>query len=116
MKRENDQHLWDLLGHAAQPQASPFFARNVLRQIREQPRWSPFSWLSWGRLVPVSGLAAALALVAFFALNNHPPRQNPADEEDLIAKIDVQDYEVVADLDELLASDENNLWDENLSL
>jgi hypothetical protein len=55
-------------------------------------------------------------LVAFFALNNHAPRQDPAPEEDLIAQIDVQDYEVVADLDELLASDENNLWDENSSL
>ena len=116
MNREDDQHLWDLLGKASQREASPYFARNVLRQIREQPRWSFLSILNWRRLVPVSGLAAALALVAFFALNNHAPRQDPAPEEDLIAQIDVQDYEVVADLDELLASDENNLWDENSSL
>jgi len=39
-----------------------------------------------------------------------------ARERFTVAKIDVQDYEVVADLDELLASDENNLWDEDSTL
>jgi len=34
----------------------------------------------------------------------------------VIAQIDVQDYEVVADLDNLLASDENSPWDDNSSL
>jgi hypothetical protein len=34
----------------------------------------------------------------------------------VVAKIDPQDYEVVADLDELLAVDENSLWDENSTL
>jgi len=42
---ENDA-LWDLLGKASHPKASPFFARNVLREIRQSakpalslPRW-----------------------------------------------------------------------------
>jgi hypothetical protein len=115
MKREDDEHLWDLLGKAAQPQASPFFARNVLRQVREQPHWNPVAWLAWRRLIPISGLAAAIAIATFFAVSHTPQQQLPGDD-DLVAKIDVQDYEVVADLDELLAADENNLWDDNSSL
>ena len=37
---ENDA-LWNLLGKASHPEASPFFARNVLREIREftKPAW-----------------------------------------------------------------------------
>jgi hypothetical protein len=118
MKREDDEHLWDLLGQAAKPKASPFFARNVLRQIRQNPHWSirGWSWFFLRRLVPVSGLAAVFA--ALIVSYNSSLRQNPdiaseASELDpVVAKIDVQDYEVVADLDELLASDENSLWDD----
>ena len=36
MRREDDQELWDLLGKSATPEVSPFFARNVVRQVREQ--------------------------------------------------------------------------------
>jgi hypothetical protein len=34
----------------------------------------------------------------------------------VVAKIDPQDFEVVADLDDLLASDEGSLWDEKPTL
>jgi hypothetical protein len=37
-------------------------------------------------------------------------------QPDVVAKIDPQDYEVVADLDELLVLDENSLWDEKPTL
>jgi uncharacterized membrane protein len=118
MKREDDQQLWDLLGQAAKPKLSPFFARNVLRQIRQERRWfeRARSRLRLRRLVPASGLALVVIAAIIFA---HTPslRQKPAaSEPDPVAKIDAQDYEVVADLDELLASDENNLWDEDSTL
>ena len=115
MKREDDDQLWDLLGKAARPQASPFFARNVLRQIREEPRWNWGPWISWRRLVPASGLAVAVAIATFFAVDR-APEEPLSGEDDLIAEIDVQDYEVVADLDVLLAADETSLWEENSSL
>jgi hypothetical protein len=121
MKREDDEHLWDILGRAAEPKISPFFARNVLRQIRQDPHWSirGWSWFNLRRLVPVSGLAIAVIAALIFA-HNSSLRQNPGAASELdpvVAKIDVQDYEVVADLDELLASDENSLWDdESISL
>ena len=118
MKREDDQQLWDLLGQAAEPKLSPFFARNVLRQIRQEPRWfeRARSWLRLRRLVPASGLALVVIAAIIFA-HNPLLRQKPAAAEpDPVTKIDAQDYEVVADLDELLASDENNLWDEDSTL
>ena len=118
MKREDDQQLWDLLGQAVEPKLSPFFARNVLRQIRQEPRWfeRARSRLRLRRLVPASGLALVVIAAIIFA-HNPSLRQKPAaNEPDPVAKIDAQDYEVVADLDELLASDENNLWDEDSTL
>jgi hypothetical protein len=119
MKREDDEQLWDLIGQSAGPQPSPFFARNVLRRLRQEPRWTASwrAWLSPRRLVPVS--AVALALVAAVIFTHNPSlRQRTAnnDLDPVIAKIDAQDYEVVADLDDLLASDDNNLWDDNSSL
>jgi hypothetical protein len=56
-------------------------------------------------------------IAAIFMLHQPGPSQRPSEPEpDVVAKVDPQDYEVVADLDELLASDENNLWEENSTL
>lgn len=118
MTRSDDERLWDLLGRARQPQASPFFARDVLRKIREeQPaKTSWTTWLGWRRLVPVTGFAALVT--AAVVLMHHPKLGQDATpaEVDPVAQIDPQDYDVVADLDVLLASEENNLWDDNSSL
>jgi hypothetical protein len=114
MKREDDQQLWDLLGQAKPRQLSPFFARNVVRRIRERParfEWLR-SWLSPWRLVPATGVA--IAVIATILVVHQPTGRNPADSPpDVIVKIDPQDYDVVADLDELLATDESNLWDDD---
>jgi len=118
MKREDDEQLWDLLGRAAERKLSPFFARNVVRQVRREPRSFQIgrAWLSWRGLLPASGLVIAM-LTAIIALH-HPsgPQKQSELEPDVVVKIDPQDYEVVADLDDLLASDENGLWDENSTL
>jgi len=114
MKREDDQQLWDLLGQTTQRQLSPFFARNVVRRIREQPdRFERLrSWLTPRKLVPVTGLV--VAVIAVILATHQPATRNQADSApDVIAAIDPQDYDVVADLDELLATDENSLWDED---
>jgi hypothetical protein len=119
MKREDDEQLWDLLGRGADPKVSPFFARNILRQIRQEPRWlvRMRPWLAPRRLLPASGAALAIIAALFLTLGSLPHRESPDSQIDpVIAKIDVQDYEVVADLDNLLASDENSPWDENSTL
>jgi hypothetical protein len=118
MRREEDQELWDLLGNLKPPSLSAFFARDVIRRLRQEPRVvdqlrTSFS-LRW--LIPASAVAAAI--IAAVTVMQHP-RTRPAVSESLpevVAKIDPQDYEVVADLDVLLASDENSLWDENQTL
>jgi hypothetical protein len=115
MKREDDEQLWDLLGRAAEYKLSPFFARNILREVRSAPRPAEIArvWLSWRRLVPASAAVAAI-LAGILALQHPTKPQNQSEgDADVVAKIDPQDYEVVADLDDLLASDETDLWDEN---
>src|SRR5438046_10346378 len=79
MKREDDQQLWDLLGQTKPRQLSPFFARNVVRRIRERSArfgWLR-SWLSPWRLVPAAGVA--VAVVAAILGFHQPARRNPAD-------------------------------------
>ena len=114
MKREDDQQLWDLLGRPRQIELSPFFARNVVRKLREQPR--PFewvrAWISPRKLIPITGVAVAL-VAAVLALHQPSPRGSDENAPDVITKIDPQDYDVVADLDELLAADDSNLWDDD---
>jgi hypothetical protein len=117
MNRADDEQLWDLLGRAKAAKPSPFFARNVLRRVREKSTtksgWR--LWLGWRGLVPATGVAVAVLSAVIFT---HQPavQDESATDNDPIAKIDPQDYEVVADLDDLLASEENNLWDDRSSL
>jgi hypothetical protein len=118
MRREEDQELWDLLGHGRQPRLSAFFARDVVRRLREEPRRFDRvgRWFSLPWLIPASALAAAI--IAAVVMMQRPTSRPGVSESvpEVVAKIDPQDYEVVADLDELLASDENSLWDENQTL
>lgn len=114
MKRDDDQELWDLLGQAAEPKISPFFARNVLREIRQPAGWFwSRGWLNLRRLIPATGVAVALIAVAFLRMHlSVAPLTSPS--SDALANVDPQDYEVIADLDDLLASDDNNSLDESV--
>lgn len=116
MKRDDDPKLWDLLGQAAEPKISPFFGRNVLREVRQpDARRTMRGWLNLRRLIPAAGLAAALVAVVFLRLHTAvAPLAGPS--SDALANVDAQDYEVIADLDDLLASDDNNSLDESVLL
>jgi hypothetical protein len=117
MKREDDEQLWDLLGRAPEAKVSSFFSRNILRQVRQEQSKPGRSWFSWRRLVPAAAIALAIIGAIVFVYNPSPPQMSSEAQVDpVIAQIDVQDYEVVADLDNLLASDENSPWDDNSSL
>jgi hypothetical protein len=59
-------------------------------------------------------VGAVLIVVISMAIATHHPvsQTKAANDTDLVAKIDPQDYDVVADLDELIAWDENSVWEE----
>ncbi len=113
MDREDDKQLWDILGRIPEPTLSQFFARNVVRSVRQKAtRFDRArSWFSWRRLAAAS---AVVVLVIGMAIATHHPVSQPtaANDPDVVAKIDPQDYDVVADLDELIAWDENSVWEE----
>jgi hypothetical protein len=116
MNRDDDPKLWDLLGRTAEPKISPFFARNVVREIREPAnRTTLRGWLNLRRLIPATGMAVALIAVMFLRWHTAvAPLTGPS--SDGLANFDAQDSEVIADLDDLLASDDNNLLDESVLL
>jgi hypothetical protein len=117
MEPEDDKELWDVLGRLPEPTLSPFFARNVLRRIRQEPaRFERVrNWLSVRKLVAASAVAAVA--VALALVTHYPgPRSASSSDLDVVAKVDPQDYDVVADLDELIAWDENSVWEEKPTL
>jgi hypothetical protein len=117
MDPEDDKQLWDILGHVPGPTVSPFFARNVLRKIRQEAtRFERArNWFSLRRLVAAS--AVAIIVVGMAIATHHPISQKAsASDLDVVAKVDPQDYDVVADLDELIAWDENSVWEDKPTL
>jgi hypothetical protein len=117
MEPQDDKELWDVLERLRKPTLSPFFARNVLRKIRQEP--SRFervrNWFSLRKLVGASAVAAIFVAVAF--VTHYPgPRTTSSSDSDVVAKIDPQDYDVVADLDALIAWDENSVWEDKPTL
>jgi hypothetical protein len=111
MKREDDEKLWDLLGRAAEPEVSPFFARNVLRKIREaqgesvSSRWWRPQWL-----VPLAGVA--VVVIAALTFPGHLVQHDqPKTSAEVATAADAQDNDLLADLDVLVGSDDLALED-----
>ena len=117
MEPQDDKELWDVLGRLPEPTISPFFARDVLRKVRQEPtRFGAVrNWFSVRKLVGASAVAAVFAALAL-VMHYPGPRTTSSSDSDVVAKVDPQDYDVVADLDELIAWDENNVWDDRPSL
>ena len=116
MKRDDDQELWDLLGRTPPPPLSPFFSRNVVRRVRNARAWPDFaSWFTPRNLVPAAAVALILSLAAL-SIQVTPNEEATDNLPDFIGAIDPQDYEVVADLDDLLAAEGDSVWDESDSL
>ena len=117
MEPQDDNELWDILGRVPELTLSPFFARNVVRNIRQKATGleRARNWFSLRRLVAAS--AVAVVVVGMAIATHHPVSQKAsANDSDAVAKVDPQDYDVVADLDELIAWDENSVWDDRPTL
>ena len=103
--------LWDLLGQARTVEVSPYFARNVLREVRlaEARRQSvatpslglAFILLKRWRLALAA--CAAICIVASTSVVFFQDHKNT-----LVLRSG--DVEVICNLDELLASEDSALW------
>ena len=126
---EDRDELWALLGKARPVKASPAFARDVLRRVRmEQPEREPgfLEWLRAGsNWVGFAGAVAAIALVVLSAQRGAPERaefvasdsggaaalaQVSAVNSEIDEVVESAEFGVIANLDVLLAMDENDLW------
>lgn len=116
MKREDDQKLWDLLGHSAGPEVSPFFARNVLRKVREeQPEKAPRRWWMPQWLVPAAGVA--VVVIAALSFPGHlVQRDQPKTSAGFVTSTEGQDNDLLADLDDLVSSDESLALEDSVAL
>jgi len=101
-----DDALWDLLGKANSPSVSPFFSRNVVREVRQRkPSWARF----FSRRLRFIPATAALGLL--FCISVDQVMQYSTSSTDTrTASADKVDYEVITNLDDLLASQESSVW------
>ncbi len=111
MNRDDDKELWDLLGKGAEPKISPFFARNVVREIRQSSGHAQFRrWLNLRWLLP--SVSVAMAIMAAIVFLRTPASMSNLARHDVGAAVEASasDSELMADMDDLLASDDNNSW------
>src|SRR5207248_11585860 len=97
MDREDDKELWDMLGRIPEITLSPFFARNVLRRVRQgaPPFERARSWFSLRSLAAPSAVAAVVIGLAI--ATHHPVSQTAAvDDSDVAAKMDPRASDVGA--------------------
>lgn len=114
MNTEDHDDLWELLGKARQPAPSPFFSRNVLREVRGLQQERRTVWASlffrW-RPLTATVCVAALLTGSWLAASH---RQAEEQRQQLLVMAErvytSPDYAVIKDLDELLDSEKNSAW------
>jgi hypothetical protein len=119
---EERDNLWKLLGRVRARKASPAFTRNVLRRVRMEapvPERGFIEWLRTGwNWLPLSGAAAAVAIVLFATHSGSPEtsrlataaRATKAPPVTIDEVVRSADFAVIANLDVLMAMDENEVW------
>jgi hypothetical protein len=127
MHPEEDRQLWDLLGRAVAPKVSPFFARNVVRQVRSESQSVPSraGWSLWRILIPAT-TAALLVLGATIFLRNPSSERAPvaasvpatqhytpfgSDQTDRLPALSDQQIEIEADSSQSVAEIDEQDYD-----
>ena len=115
---DEQDELWKLLGKARQPKISPFFARNVVREVRasrqEHPGFSGMLSRHWRFATASAAIGCVAALAAFqFVGNVSQTRQIDSLVAITEQVSDGPDFNVINDLDDLLASEESSVWLDN---
>ena len=119
---EEQDDLGQLLGKAKKSAASPLFASNVLREIRQtkpdgqSEHQSLFYWLrlQW-RVISLGGVAAILLAVNAAVISTHHNAPVVAQATQSASANKPDDTEVITHLDELVAYEENSVWLEDSS-
>lgn len=116
MNSEEHDDLWHLLGKARQPTVSPFFSRNVIREVRNIQQDQPgfFAWIRRHWQLTAIGTCATLILVGASLKTRTSESLEWDDQQQLVAMAETvsesPDYHVIAHLDELLDSEESSIW------
>jgi hypothetical protein len=112
-----DEHddLWHLLGKARQTRVSPFFARNVVREVRAQKQTEPGLFALLRRRWQFALTATAVAAVVAGAGWQYWEGDFSGGSSDQLTAVarqlsDSPEYDVISDLDELIASEETSVW------
>lgn len=104
MDSEERDDLYHLLGKAKSIEASPFFARNVMRRLREeQARQQKRHWFSWCLRFVLPATAALLVFGTFLSPTLTKPQV-------LQALKDPAEFEAIENLDDLIAYEDNSVW------
>ena len=111
---DDNDDLWRLLGKARPPGVSPFFSRDVLREVRNLRQERPGFFATLRRHWQLPLATAAVACVAAFAAMQFIGGGQPDAMTEVVQQVsDSPDYFVIADLDDLLASEESSVWLDN---
>lgn len=128
-KSDNDvkDSLWEVLGHAPKAVPGPFFTQQVLQKVRDQRQSSErvlIGWLFYGKAAwTLAGAAVVMTVISLSimfrphdapigtaihqAANAQHLTTVPVFDEDAAI-----DYLLIANLDDILAAEEQDLWAE----
>ena len=98
--RDGDVDLWRLLGKAHRAEASPYFARKVLRAVETASQ--PAAW--WRFLlktVAPAAVCAGIAIAALVGLGGSSPK---------VAETTDIEFETIQSLDLLVSNYESSIW------
>ncbi len=115
MNDEEHDDLWEFLGKARKPKVSPFFAANVMRKLREEterPRgFAAFAlWLRQRWYIPATAAACVIAVMMSLPEKIQTRPVEPTLDDMAIAVAEISELHLIADLDTLVAADNNAIW------
>ncbi|MEO6054221.1 MAG: hypothetical protein ABIP97_09435 [Chthoniobacterales bacterium] len=111
--QDNENRAWEMLEKGRQPNISPFFSRNVVREARKTKQGPTgligFYKLTWVRI----GMPVAACLMLVIGVMTWKPMQYLSHSTTTMDT--AVDFDTVTNLDLLVSNDEGNLWTDTSS-